>query len=150
MNDGLQIYVIYFLIVFKMKKIILLFFTFSGICCCLAQQPSKRTDTINGQKDAVSNTLLLKTDSLFLKKKPSVRLYPNPAKNKAEIEIKGFDAGYVKIQLINNAGKLLLEEKRLVVSGNEVIIFMFSEKPGLYFLLLKQGKIMVKSKLLIQ
>ncbi len=132
-----------------MKKIILLFFTFSGICCCLAQ-PAKTIDTINGKKDAVSNTLLLKTDSIILKKKPSVRLYPNPAKNKAEIEIKGFDAGYVKIQLINNAGKLLLEDKRLVVSGNEVIIFMFSEKPGLYFLFLKQGKIMVKSKLLIQ
>ena len=135
MNDGLQIYVIWLLIVFKMKKIILLYFTFLGICCCLAQ-PAKTIDTINGKKDAVSNTLLLKTDSIILKKKPSVRLYPNPAKNKAEIEIKGFDAGYVKIQLINNAGKLLQEETRLVVSGNEVIIFMFSEKPGLYFLFL--------------
>ena len=148
MNDGLQIYVIYFLIVFKMKKIILLFFTFLGICCCLAQ-PVKTTDTINGKKDAVLNTGPLKTDSLAAKGKPSVRLYPNPTKNKAEIEIKGFDAGYVKIQLINNAGKLLIEEKRLVLSGNGVIIFMFSEKPGLYFLFVKQGKIMVKSKLVI-
>ena len=149
MNDGLQIYVIYFLIVFKMKKIILLFFTFSGICCCQAQ-PAKITDTVNGKKDAVSNILPFKTDSLAAKGKSSVRLYPNPAKNKTEIEIKGFDAGYIKIQLINNAGKLLIEEKRLVLSGNEVIIFMFSEKPGLYFLFLKQGKIMVKSKLVIQ
>jgi Secretion system C-terminal sorting domain len=149
-NDGLQIYVIYFLIVFKMKKIILLFFTFSGISCCLAQQPSKTIDTVNGKKDAVANTLPLKTDSFTAKEKPFVRLYPNPAKNKAEIEIKGFDAGYVKIQLINNAGKLLREEKRLVLTGNEVIIFMFSEKPGLYFLFLKQGKTMVKSKLVIQ
>lgn len=149
MNDELQIYVNYFLIVFKMKKIILLFFTFSGICYCLAQQSSTIPDTINGKKDAVLNILLLKTDTLILKKNPSIRLYPNPAKNKAEIEIKGFDAGYVKIQLINNAGKLLIEEKRLVISGNEVIIFMFSEKPGLYFLFLKQGKIMVKSKLVI-
>ncbi|MFZ1453241.1 MAG: T9SS type A sorting domain-containing protein [Ferruginibacter sp.] len=132
-----------------MKKIILLFFTFSGICCCLAQ-PVKTIDTVNGKKDAVSTTPKFKKDSLSAKENPSVRLYPNPAKNKAEIEIKGFEAGYVKIQLINNAGKLLLEEKRLVVSGNEVIIFMFSEKPGLYFLLLKQGKIMVKSKLVIQ
>ncbi len=132
-----------------MKKIILLFFTFSGICCCLAQ-PSKTTDTINGQKDAVSNILPPQTISYAARGKPAVRLYPNPAKNKTEIEIKGFDAGYVKIQLINNAGKLLAEEKRLVLSGNEVIIFMFSEKPGLYFLFLKQGKIIVKSKLVIQ
>lgn len=89
-------------------------------------------------------------DTLTAKEKPFVRLYPNPAKNKTEIEIKGFDAGYVKIQLINNAGKLLIEEKRLVITGNEVIIFMFSENPGLYFLFLKQGKTMVKSKLIIQ
>jgi hypothetical protein len=149
-NDGLQIYVIYFLIVFKMKKIILLFFTFSGICCCLAQQTSKITDTINRKKDAVSNTLALKTDSLTAKEKPVVRLYPNPAKNKAEIEIKGFDAGYVIIQLMNNAGKLLREEKRLVLTGNETIIFMFSENPGLYFLFIKQGKIIKKTKLIIQ
>ena len=132
MNDGLQIYVNYFLIVFKMKKIILLFFTFLGICCCLGQQPAEIMDTLTA------------------KEKPFVCLYPNPAKNKAEIEIKGFDAGHIKIQLINNEGKLLREEKRLVLTGNEVIIFMFSENPGLYFLFLKQGKIMVKSRLVIQ
>lgn len=149
MNDGLQIYVNYFLIVFKMKKIILLFFTFSGICCCLAQ-PAKTIDTVNRKNDAVSNIQLRKTDSIAAKGKPVVRIYPNPAKNKAEIEIKGFDAGYIKIQLISNDGKLLREEKRLVLTGNEVIIIMFSENPGLYFVLLKQGKRMVKCRLLIQ
>ena len=120
MNDRLQIYVNNFLIVFKMKKIASLFFTFSGICCCLAQQPSKTIDTINGKNDAVSNNLPLKTDSLTAKENPSVRLYPNPAKNKAEIEIKGFDAGHIKIQLINNEGKLLREEKRLVLTGTRL------------------------------
>ena len=149
MNDGLQIYVNYFLIVFKMKKIILLFFTFLGIYCCLAQ-PAKTIDTVNGTKDAVSNIQLRKTDSLAVKEKPTVRLFPNPAKNKAEIEIKGFAAGYVKIQLMSNEGKLLREEKRLVLTGNEIIIFIFSEKPGLYFLFIKQGKIIRKAKLLIQ
>ena len=132
-----------------MKKIILLFFTFLGICCCLAQ-PAKTIDTINGKKDAVLNTGPLKTDSLAAKEKPSVRLYPNPAKNKVEIEIKEFDAGYVTIQLMNNEGKLLREEKRLVITGNEVIIFMFSENQGLYFLFIKQGKIIKKAKLIIQ
>jgi len=144
-NDGLQIYVIYFLIVFKMKKIILLFFTFSGICSCFSQEPLKVADTVKGG----TNILPLKTDSAA-KEKPTLRIYPNPAKNKAEIEIKGFEPGYVKIQLMTPSGKLLREEKRLVLSGNEAIVFMFSEKPGLYFLFLKQGKIMLKNKLLIQ
>jgi hypothetical protein len=132
-----------------MKKIACLFFTFLGICCSLAQ-PAKTTDELNAKQNTVANTLPFNTDSLAAREKPFIRLYPNPAKNKAEIEIKGFDAGYVIIQLINNAGKLLREEKRLVLTGNEVIIFMFSENPGIYFLFLKQGKTMVKSKLVIQ
>ena len=96
-----------------------------------------------------TNILPLKTDSVA-KEKPSLRIYPNPAKNKTELEIKGFEPGYVKIQLMTTSGKLLREEKRLALSGNEVIVFMFSEKPGLYFLFVKQGKVMLKNKLLIQ
>ena len=125
MKDRLQIYVNYFLIVFKMKKIILLFFTFSGICSCFAQE--------------VANMLPLNTDSVKAKEKSLVRLYPNPALNKVEIEIKGFKPGYVKIQMMSSNGKMVREEKRLVLTGNEKIIFMFSETPGLYYLLLKQG-----------
>lgn len=100
-------------------------------------------------KSITTNILPLKKDSI-LREKPSFRLYPNPAKNKTEIEIKAFEPGHVKIQLMNTAGKLLREEKRLVLSGHETIVFMFSEKPGLYFLFVKQGKIMLKNKLVIQ
>ncbi|MBL7701688.1 MAG: T9SS type A sorting domain-containing protein [Ferruginibacter sp.] len=128
-----------------MKKIILLFLTFCGICCCLAQQT---TDTIKSNENSATNTLPLKKDSL-IKEKPSFRFYPNPTSNKIEIEIKAFEPGYVKIQLMANTGKLLREEKRLVLSGNETIVFMFSERPGLYFLFLKQGKIILKNKLVI-
>lgn len=149
MNDGLQIYVIWLLIVFKMKKIILLSFTFSGICSCFSQDSLKVDEAINKLQSKVTNILPLKTDSL-VKEKPSFRLYPNPAKNRAEIEITGFKPGHVKIQLITNAGKMLREEKRLVLTGNETITCMFSEIPGLYFLFVKQGKIILKNKLVIQ
>lgn len=100
-------------------------------------------------QNTITNTLPLKKDSI-VKEKPSFRLYPNPAKNRAEIEVKGFEPGHVKIQLMTNTGKLLREEKRLVLSGNETIIFMFSENPGLYFLFVRQGKIILKNKLLVQ
>lgn len=115
-----------------MKKIILLSFTFSGICCCQAQQSIKTADTP------------------AVKEKPIARIYPNPAKNRAEIVIKGFEPGYVKLQMVNNTGKLLREEKRLVFTGNETIVFMFSEIQGFYFLFVKQGKIILKNKLVIQ
>ncbi len=133
-----------------MKKIILLFFTFSGICCCFGQQLPQNTDTINVQQTPGANSLPVKKDSLFIKRKPAAVLYPNPAKNKVEIAIKAFDAGYIKLQLLNNSGKLVREEKRLLLSGNEIIVFMFSEHPGLYYLILKQGNQMQKNKLVIQ
>jgi hypothetical protein len=132
-----------------MKKIILLFFTFLGICSCFSQNCSPDTDTKVIQKQ-VTNTLPLKTDTGKTKEKPSVRLYPNPAKNKVEIEINGFEPGYVKLQLLNNNGKLVREEKRLVLTGNETITCMFAETAGLYYLFIKQGSLMQKNKLIIQ
>lgn len=115
-----------------MKQIVFLFFTFSGICTGFAQKPVQIIDSISA------------------KEKPSARLFPNPAKNKVEIEIKGFAHGYVSVQLIDRHGNMVRTEKRLVFDGNEIIVFMFSEKPGLYLLLLKQGATKVKSKLIIQ
>lgn len=146
----MQIYVNYFLIVFEMKKIILLFFTFLGNCSCFSQELPENEDSMNILPSKVANTLPLKPDTVKTKEKASVRLFPNPAKNKVEIEIKGFEPGYVKLQLLTNSGKLVREEKRLVLTGNELIMFMFSEIPGLYYLLLKQGRQTIKNKLIIQ
>ncbi len=109
----------------------------------------KKADSVSIQHK-VTNTLPLKTDSFKLKAKVLARLYPNPARNKVEIEIKGFEPGYLKLQLLNNAGKIIKEEKRLVLTGNELINFMFSETAGLYYLIIKQGRQTVKSKLIVQ
>jgi hypothetical protein len=133
-----------------MKKIILLFFTFLGICSCFSQDIPKSRDTIAEIPRQVANTLPLKTDSFKTKANATTRLYPNPARNKVEIEIKGFEPGYIKVQLLTNSGKIIREEKRLVLTGNELIVFMFSEIAGLYYLLLRQGRQTVKNKLIIQ
>lgn len=132
-----------------MKKIISLFFTFSGICSCFSQGIPQKADSVAIQHK-VANTLPLKTDSIQVKAKALVRLYPNPARNKVEIEIKGFAPGYIKLQMLNNTGKIIREEKRLALTGNELIMFMFSESPGLYYLLLKQGAQTVRSKFIVQ
>lgn len=133
-----------------MKKITLFFFTFSGIYTGFAQNPAEISDSVNVKQKSAQNVLLIKVDSSLVKEKASFQLYPNPAKNKVEIEIKHFNPGYVQLQLIDKNGNLLRNDKRLVFSGNETIIFMFSEKPGLYFLLLKQGNKNLRSKLVIQ
>lgn len=133
-----------------MKKIILLFFTFLGICSCFSQDRPLNTETGTVIQKQVTNTLPLKTDSSKIKERSSAHIFPNPAKNKVEIEIKGFEPGYIKIQLVSNSGRVIKQEKRLVLSGNETIVFMFAENAGLYYLVLKQDAQILKSKLVIQ
>lgn len=143
MKDGPRIYVIYSLIWFKMKKFVLLFLTFSGICTVCAQKPAEILPSDSLQKTATS-------DSLSGKEKPLIRLFPNPAVNKVKIEIKGFDPGFVRVQIISNTGTVLRDDQRLVFSGNEIITLMFSIEPGLYFLTVKQNKKHASAKLVIQ
>lgn len=135
---------------FKKKKIILLSFTFLGICCFFAPAQTPGADTIHTMPDQIINPLSLKTDLPAAKEKATVKIFPNPAKNKVEITISGFNPGYIKLQLMNSAGKLVREEKRLILNGNETIIYMFSETAGLYYLLLKQGVQMIRARLVIR
>jgi hypothetical protein len=149
-KDGPQIYVIYSLIPVKMKKILLLFFTFSGICPAFAQKPVETIIPDSSVKTIPLADQQHKKDSLPEKEKPSARLFPNPAINKIEVEIKGFDPGFVQVQIMDNNRLLVREDKRLLLSGNEIIMVMFSLKPGLYFVTIKQNEKLCKRKLIIQ
>ena len=150
MKDGPQIYVIYSLIRVKMKKILFLFFTFSGICTAFAQKPAETIMPDSSVKITPVTGQQHKKDSLPEKEKPSARLFPNPAVNKVEIEIKGFDPGFVQVQIMDNNRQLAREDKRLLLSGNEIIMVMFSLQPGLYFVTVKQKEKICKRKLIIQ
>lgn len=150
MKDGPQIYVIYFLIPFKVKKILFLFVTFSGICKGFAQKPAGSTMPDSVKQIAGADVQSKKNDSVPLIIKPSVRLYPNPAVNRVEIEIKGFEPGFVQVLITDNSNQPAREEKRLVLGGTEIIVLMFSLKPGIYFLVVKQDKKQARSKLVIQ
>lgn len=119
-----------------MKKITLIFFTLSGIYAGFAQG-----------KEPVLDSIVI---SKMLQDKPAVQLFPNPAKNKVELEISGFDAGYLQIAILNQAGRTVREEKRLLVGGKEFVVLMFSLSPGLYYLHLKQNSRSVRAKLIIQ
>ena len=133
-----------------MKKITFIFFTLCGINTCFSQKPAETPG--NGQVSEIipTNTTPVSPDSIAVKAKPAIRLFPNPAKNKVEIDISGFYPGYVKLQLVDNKGKLVREERRQVFSGSEIIVLMFSEKPGLYYVLVKQGESTTRTKLVIQ
>jgi hypothetical protein len=145
-----QIYVIYFLSRFKLKKITLIIFTFSGIYTGFAQNRAEVPGADSLQQTAPVTGGHDKQGIAAAATRSSMRIYPNPAKNKIEIEIRGFEPGYVQVMLTDVQGKTVRDEKRLVINGNEMIVFMFSEKPGLYVVMLKQGAIKLKSKLLIR
>ncbi len=141
MKDGPRIYVIYFLIGVKMKKIVFLFFTLSGICAAFAQKPGEPFPDSLGKSKADST---VKTPNTF------IRLFPNPTKNKVEIEVNGFEPGFVQVQITDNNAKTVRNDKRLLLNGNETVVMMFSLQPGIYFIAVKQKGKMVRSKLMVQ
>ncbi len=123
-----------------MKKIVILLLTFLGICSGYAQNST------------VSDTIVVKKvngDSI-LKEKAGVKLYPNPAKNKVELGVIGFEPGLVQVQIFNVSGKAVRNDSRLLFSGNENMVVMFSLSPGIYFVVLKQKDRLVKKKMVVQ
>ena len=141
-----QIYVIGFRFNYKMKEIVILLVTFLGICKGFAQGPAGSV-----APDSVKNSLQKITpDSLPAKEKATVKVFPNPAKNKAELEVKGFEPGTIQLQIVDVNGKLLRDDQRLLVSGDEHMVIMFALQPGIYFIVLKQKERSVKKKLVVQ
>jgi hypothetical protein len=141
-----QIYVIGFRFNYKMKEIVILLVTFLGICKGFAQSPAG-----SFTPDSVKNGLQkVAADTATAIRRATVKLFPNPAKNKAELEVKGFEAGTIQLQIVDVNGKLLRDDQRLLVSGDESMVIMFSLQPGIYFIVLKQKNRSVKKKMVVQ
>ena len=121
-----------------MKQFLFLFFTVCGICRSPAQSPLPDSlQDISTNKTAISSP------------KVSIRLSPNPVKNKLSIALEGFAAGPVRLQLFDAGGTLQRNETRRLFDGNEVVTMMFFLPPGIYFLLLSQDGRSYKRKLLV-
>ena len=129
-----------------MKEIVILLVTFLGICKGFAQSSS--SSSTPGSMPSVINKI--NSDSILIAVKATVKLFPNPVKNKAVLEVNGFEPGLIQVQIIDMGGKKLRDDQRLLTSGNETITLMFSLQPGIYFILLKQKEKQVKKKMLVQ
>jgi hypothetical protein len=129
-----------------MKEIVILLVTFLGICKGFAQSPAGSI-VPDSLKMVVSKTV---ADSVSLKEKAAVKLFPNPAKNRAELQVSGFEPGTIQLQLVDIGGKKLRNEERFLVSGNETLVIMFSLQPGIYFITIKQKDKLVKKKMIVQ
>lgn len=143
MKCGRQIYVIYFLFTDKMRQIVILFLTFSGICKGFAQAaadtfPKYAIEVPQAKKDTIA------------KEKTAIKIYPNPAKNKVELSVSGFQPGSVQLQILDQKGNKLRDDKRLLFSGNESITVMFSLPAGFYFIQVRQNNLLLRKKLMVQ
>ena len=81
--------------------------------------------------------------------KPTVRLYPNPSKNKVVLQLNGYKTGMAQLQIINDKGSVVRKEERLLVNGNEEVVMFFSLRGGIYFVKTIQGKIEIKKRLVV-
>ncbi|MBS1510895.1 MAG: T9SS type A sorting domain-containing protein [Bacteroidetes bacterium] len=125
-----------------MKEIVIVLVSFLGIYTAAAQAPAAPLpDTA-----MAANKNATPADSI----RASVKLFPNPAKNKAELEVKGFEPGLVQLQIADISGKKLRNDQRLLTTGNENMVVMFSLPPGIYFIILKQKNQLVKKKMVVQ
>lgn len=109
-----------------MKQIVFLLLSFYGISVARAQDSAK----------AAGNY--------------SVKFYPNPTKNKLQLEVMGFEPGWVQLKFVNDRGATVRQEKRLLVTGHEWIILMFFLEPGYYWLQVRQNSKSVKKPLFIK
>ena len=82
--------------------------------------------------------------------KTSLKVYPNPAKNKITLDVAGFDAGLVTVKITDTKGKMWREDNRLLTNGTEEIIMFLMLPPGIYFISLNEKAKIIKKKLIVQ
>ena len=80
---------------------------------------------------------------------PQLKVFPNPVQNRAELEVKYFDAGEVTVQIVNNSGKMVYEARRLVTGIKDQIVLMLQLPAGVYFCAVQQKQKRAKIKLVV-
>jgi hypothetical protein len=90
----------------------------------------------------------LETD-VMAASKPNAKLAPNPASNKVEITLTGFESGFIRIQLVDAMGNIVRDDKRLLYSGDESLMLMFNTKPGIYFVCIRQHQHKLRKRLVL-
>ena len=117
------------------------------LCAYSFSQSLRNVDSLQ-----VSSSLLKKRsedDSLKRIDKVQLGIYPNPAKNKITLQVKGFQPGTVSVRILDSKGKLLRDDSRLLTNGNEDIIMFLMLPPGIYFILVSEKGRIARRKLAI-
>ena len=124
--------------------------TYSIFACCFIAvcSFSQTVDKDNAAKN-INLQQLKKDTSLLNINKTSLKVYPNPARDKISIEVKGFGPGMAVVKIIDTKGKIWRVDNRLLTDGNEEIPMFLLLNPGLYFISVTEKSKTSKKKLMI-
>jgi hypothetical protein len=126
-----------------LKTILLLLFNTSiAHCFCQSALPVDSNNSVK-EKLLQSNKIVTPIN------KPEVIIYPNPAKNKITLQVKQFDPGMAKVQVLDIRGKLVKEDSRLLTNGTEDIVMFLMLKAGIYFIQVAEGTKVVRKKIVL-
>ena len=127
-----------------MLKTYLFFIFCSTAVVCISQTADKDTAA-----KAITLQQLTKDTGLLNINKTSLKIYPNPARNRISIDVKGFEPGMAVVKIIDTKGKIWRVDNRLLIDGNEEIPMFFQLNPGIYFISVIEKAKISKKKLII-
>lgn len=118
-------------------------------CCLLTisafAQPLSSADS--SQKTIIQNNIAEKRT--VEESQASLKIYPNPAKNKISLQVAGFTPGIAQVKITDTKGKLWRQDNRLLTNGQEEIAMFLLLAPGIYFISITKKTTVVKKKLVI-
>ena len=79
----------------------------------------------------------------------TLKVYPNPAKNKVTLNVSGFEPGMVVVKIADTKGKVWRVDNRLLTNGSEEIAMFLLLQPGIYFISISEKNKVVKKKLIV-
>lgn len=80
---------------------------------------------------------------------PEIKLFPNPAKNKIMLQVKGFAPGMATVKIIDTKGRIQREDSRLLITGDEEVVMFLALRQGIYYIIVGQKGKLAKKKLVI-
>lgn len=125
-------------------KVSLLVFCSFFMLRCFAQLDTNR------DSDSLLNTsVALKSKTPKEVLKATLKIYPNPAKNRITLEVNGFEAGLATVKITDTKGKIWRQDNRLLTNGAEDIAMFLMLPPGIYFISISEREKIIRKKLIV-
>ena len=128
-----------------MLKTSLLIVTYFIAAHCFSQPVLDTDDSLPKKEPVVVTT----KDVAINIVKPSLKIYPNPAKNKISLQVTGFETGMAKVRIMDDKGKVVREDDRLLNNGIDEINMFLQLQAGIYFISVSEKSKVVRKKIMV-